>query len=353
MRHTTVAKEPGRFKAWPANGGLWAWGDEVLCLYYDGKTDFTNPRDHAVDMDKPLWMEQARSQDGGVTWKIERDPLPRPTRRNVTDLPTGLDFSDPDLILCFKMTHWSRGQSFLYYSRNRGQKWHGPFRLPSFGRGMVNARTAYLTRGRHECHAFVSGAPKNGREDGCETFLIRTTDGGKTWTEVSRVGRVTLPAGGANVAFTIMPSAVRIGMREIVCLMRCTDTRKTPRGWIEAWHSPDDGIHWQFRSRIEVGDQTQRFGGGSSPPALSLLPDGTLVVTYGHRFPPYGIRARTSRDKGRTWSDPITLRADAGNFDIGYPRNVLLDSGELLTVYYFNRDPKQDRSIEATRWKPM
>ena len=27
-QHRFVYKEPGRFAGWPANGGIWHWGDE-------------------------------------------------------------------------------------------------------------------------------------------------------------------------------------------------------------------------------------------------------------------------------------------------------------------------------------
>ena len=28
-QHRFVYKEPGRFAGWPANGGIWHWGDEI------------------------------------------------------------------------------------------------------------------------------------------------------------------------------------------------------------------------------------------------------------------------------------------------------------------------------------
>ena len=30
VQHRFVYKEPGRFAGWPANGGIWHWGDEIL-----------------------------------------------------------------------------------------------------------------------------------------------------------------------------------------------------------------------------------------------------------------------------------------------------------------------------------
>ena len=36
------------------------------------------------------------------------------------------------------------------------------------------------------------------------------------------------------------------------------------------------------------------------------------------RLPPFGVRAKVSATEGRTWSDWIVLREDAGTGDIGY-----------------------------------
>ena len=30
MRQVTVYREPGRFAGWPANYGIWCWGDEIV-----------------------------------------------------------------------------------------------------------------------------------------------------------------------------------------------------------------------------------------------------------------------------------------------------------------------------------
>jgi hypothetical protein len=29
-RHVMIYHEPGRFAGWPANHGIWSWGDEIL-----------------------------------------------------------------------------------------------------------------------------------------------------------------------------------------------------------------------------------------------------------------------------------------------------------------------------------
>ena len=35
-KHVTVFKEPGRFGGWPANNGVWIWGNEILVGFSNG-----------------------------------------------------------------------------------------------------------------------------------------------------------------------------------------------------------------------------------------------------------------------------------------------------------------------------
>ena len=65
-----------------------------------------------------------------------------------------------------------------------------------------------------------------------------------------------------------------------------------------------------------------------------------MCLTYGHRARPFGIRARLSRDGGRTWAQEIILRDDGGGTDIGYPRTVQRPDGKIVTLYYFHEQPR-------------
>ena len=82
------------------------------------------------------------------------------------------------------------------------------------------------------------------------------------------------------------------------------------------------------------------------------LTDGRLVITYGRRLAPFGIRARVSSDEGRTWAKEVILRNDGGSWDLGYTRSVQRPDGSVVTVYYFNEDARAERYIAATIWTP-
>jgi hypothetical protein len=82
------------------------------------------------------------------------------------------------------------------------------------------------------------------------------------------------------------------------------------------------------------------------------LRDGRLCLTYGVRARPFGIRARLSADQGKSWGEPLILRADAGSNDVGYVRSVVRSDGTLLAVYYISDRSESDRYIGATIWDP-
>jgi hypothetical protein len=84
---------------------------------------------------------------------------------------------------------------------------------------------------------------------------------------------------------------------------------------------------------------------------LFKLRDGRLCLTYGYRAQPYGIRARLSVD-GEHWGEVVTIRDGASTWEVGYPRSVQRSDGKIVTVYYFNDGPHNERFIEASIWDP-
>ena len=111
---------------------------------------------------------------------------------------------------------------------------------------------------------------------------------------------------------------------------------------------------WQAVSRDQGKTWTSQPSGivGHPPSGLVKLADGRLMLTYGYRHPPYGIRAVVSTDEGLTWDTEhvITLRNDGAGYDLGYPRSLLLPDGTILSVYYFVLDDHVTH-IAATRWR--
>jgi hypothetical protein len=350
VQHVTVYREPGRFGGWPANHGMWSWGNELLVGFGAGYYKDNGPEYHAIDHDRPEEHLLARSVDGGLTWTIENPAargellpegqalhgteLPRVVLKPWKDCPGDIDFTHPDFAMTLRMTNSNSGPARFHYSYDRGHRWEGPFRLPLMGQRGIAARTDYIVNGKHDCLVFLT-APKNDTREG-RPFCARTTDGGKSWNFVSWIADE--PPG-----YAIMPSTVRLSGKGLLSAIRVRNKKKS---WIDAYLSPDDGEHWQLLS-------TPVFDTGEGNPAAMLrLTDGRVCITYGVRAAPFGMRARLSSDDGRTWGDEVILRGDGGGRDLGYPRSVQRPDGKVVTVYYFNHDHKETRYIVATIWDP-
>ena len=353
-QHVNVYAEPSRFGGWPANFGIWSWGNEILVGFAAGHSKDNGPGFHAIDHDKPEEHLLARSLDGGESWKIENPaeqgaliPVGK-TLHGITppglkekpweECPGGIDFKHPDFVMTFRMLDHHGGPSRFSYSIDRGKTWRGPFRLSiqdTNGNAIaIAARTDYIVNGPHDCLAFLTAAKSDGREG--RPFCARTTDGAKTWKFVAWIGNE--PQG-----YSIMPSSVRLGKTELLSIIRC---RHEAKSWLEAYRSIDEGQNWKLDT-IPVKDL-----GEGNPPSTLRLSDGRICLTYGYRASPFEIRAVLSKDDGKTWGRELTLRANGGGRDLGYPASIQRPDGKIVTIYYFHDKPQSDRYVAATIWNP-
>lgn len=349
LRHVPVYAVPGRFGGWPANHGAWAWGNELLVGFSAGEYQNLGER-HNINRERPEEHLLARSLDGGETWAIENPArqgvlvpqgaslhgVPPPGVREAPWKPFsgGVDFTHPDFAMTLRMTNVNLGGSRFYCSTNRGHAWLGPFSLPLFGQLGISARTDYLVNGPKEMQLFLTASKPDGHEG--RPLCARTEDGGRSWRFVSWIDEN--PDG-----YSIMPSTIRLGERELLTAVR---RRNETNAWIETFRSADNGSTWR-RDTVPAPS----LGTGNAPSMIRLR-DGRVCLTYGHRAPLFGMRARVSVDGGRSWQPEIHLRDDGGGTDIGYPRNLQRADGKVVTIYYFHTKPDGDRSIQATIWDP-
>jgi hypothetical protein len=346
IRNLVVYREPGRYAGWPANHGIWSWGNEIVVGFESGYFQFSENR-HSIDWDRPAQHLLARSADGGETWRIEHPdslkPPPNamvakvhtePGGKTATDCPGGIDFTNPNFAFTLRLEDVNVGPSRFYYSYDRAKTWQGPFRLPHFGQKGIAARTDYLVNGTHDMTAMITAAKSNGHEG--RVICVRTQDGGKTWKMLGFIGPEP-----EEKDFAIMPSSLRLSRNSILTAIRHI-------GWIELYRSDDDGMNWR-----PLGRPVPNTGAHSgNPPFLLRLKDGRLAITYGFRSEPFSIRTVISSDEGKTWSEPITLRQDGGTWDLGYTRSTLRPDGKVVTAYYFNDRKETERFIGATIWDP-
>lgn len=364
LQHRTLYREPGRYAGWPANYGMWGWGDDLVACFTLGY-HHTETAFHPRDKSRPFSTMQARSQDGGLSWAVAPFPGRTPGGRALSadehmlpelgigaaldgpdgpaEPPGGLDFTQPDFaLLCARSGLQAGVRSFYYASFDRCQTWQGPYRLPMFGQTGIAARTDYCVLSRHEALLFLTANKSDGHEG--RVLCAHTADGGGTFTLRAFIG----PEPGPN-AFAIMPASLKLASGRILTAIRCRDAQGYT--WIDLYASDDTGQSWRWLNRPAAFAEP---GHGGNPPALVRLPDDRLGLIYGSRDRPYTICARLSADSGLTWSAEIVLRAGGGSHDLGYPRAVVRPDGVVVTVYYFNDRPDGDgeRFIEAALWTP-
>ena len=299
VRHVVVYGEKGRFAGWPANHGMWSWGDEILVGFSRGYYKDRGPFHH-INKEQPEEFLLARSLDGGLTWSVEQPQPPGALAGNLgmrhgimppgvseeqpTDLGEPIDFTHADFAMTIRMENTNAGTSRFYFSYDRGHTWRGPYRLPLFGQPGVMGRTDMIVNGSSDCIVCLTASKTNSLEG--RPFSARTTDGGLTWRFLSFIGPE--PTG-----YSIMPSTVRLSPSDLVTTIRRLDK---PKSWIDAYASHDNGESWSFLSTPEPDT------GEGNPPSLLRLADGRLCLTSGIRSRPYRIQARLSSDQGKTWS---------------------------------------------------
>ncbi len=370
MKHVIVYRNKERYAGWPANYGIWNWGDEIVTgftlTYHDNQGGF-----HYRDKDKTTETIQSRSLDGGMTWTNSPAPLIAPGNiglasdehmnldlgpvANRVNAPKpfngSIDTTAPDFaLLCSRNALKAGASSWFYISKDRCHHWDGPYTLPMFNQLGIAARTDYLTYGPqnpNKLTLLLSSTKPDG--DQGRVFCAQSTDGGqnfifKSWLRENPDG------------LDIMPSSVKLDSGSIITAVRCRNTIQN-HCWIDLIRSDDDGANWHY-----VSTAVSETGIAGNPPAMLKLPDNRIALMYGYRSynsfnsyfndPQSGIHCVISEDEGETWNKKVTLREDAGNQDIGYPRAIVRKDGQIVVVYYYNDSTEGERYIAATIWKP-
>jgi len=110
-QNVVVFCEPGHYGGWPANAGVWSWGNEIVVGFTVGW--YKQKSGHAVDPAKPMEKWQARSLDGGLTWSIEKPECLVSGKITPSVLLEPLDFTHPDFALLFQFWNgpcWHRAR---------------------------------------------------------------------------------------------------------------------------------------------------------------------------------------------------------------------------------------------------
>lgn len=226
----------------------------------------------------------------------------------------------------FFLAPWTSVSLFdQYLPRDEGETWEGPNLI----------RETYFIRGQLvELPDGTVLAPVYGAADkslASQAAVFASHDKGFTWEPYAFV---TDPIGERRRADE--PTLFRTASGRIFCFVRCGDG-------MHYCHSDDDGRTF--------GELTKTDLPSSVPYHALQLSDGRVYLSYGHRKPPYGVRAMLldGECNGILLDNEFILRDDGLGVDLSYNSAAILPNGDILSVYYFyTEENDQRRHIAGT-----
>lgn len=170
--------------------------------------------------------------------------------------------------------------------------------------------------------------------------VSKSTDGGVTWTEVSRALDFLTPADKSMGAWE--PFLYEAENNEVWCLYsRQNEGRDLHPLWLNMKRSTDGGVTWGAEE-VVVG--TDQFGplGSAGMAGLVRTASGKIIVVFETQDPVnnnwFSIGMVTSVDNGATWSQISTVYTypSAGNiYGAGAPYISELPGGELIVSHQY------------------
>lgn len=314
--HVTLVKEPDKHFAFPGVARL--KNGDLAVVYREG----------TIHGNEPIGkISLSRSKDGGRTWLPRVIAMDRP----------GVDDRDPTIFQMSDGTVLLVSADYLCTSVDFAQTWSQPRPTPVFGpKGAVEDEEGNIVYGGlkrvvQDRFTVIAGRPAHLQANS----VYRSRDKGRSW-ELVGIGTYTLyKEGPLDYVWYDEPFMCVVPGKFWVFA-----SRVDLDGYARITRSSDRGRTWEPISKTPVWGYPQH---------LLPLRDGRLLMTYGYRRPPWGVRACLSRDQGKTWDiqNEIILRMDGGtpegqkskvsDGDLGYPVSVQLEDGSIFTVYYLNQ----------------
>ena len=233
-----------------------------------------------------------------------------------------------------RMTNSSRHGNFVFMggyllrSQDAGHSWQGPSLPPHirtdpttdiFGQPVPAYNRGAMCEGRDGRLYWVVAASADTKPRHSETHLLVSSDQGESWNYSCPV------ASDSKAQFNE------------------TSLYETPKGDLVAFLRTENfNDHTVVARSTDHGKSFQAWqdaGFQGHPHHALRLPDHRVLLVYGYRHAPFGIRARVLDAECTNFAtaEEIVLRDDGGSGDLGYPWATMISKRQALVVYYFNQ----------------
>ena len=343
LRHVVIYENPKFYAAFPSIVKR-ADGELIVAFRRAPERTAFGER-HTEHTDPNSYLVLVRSKDNGQTWSKEpelifahpfggsQDPC-MVQLRDGTILCTSYAWArlDPAAITKLKQPISKHGNfvflgGYLVKSIDGGKSWERPFIPPAlefepnhdiFGSKIPAYNRGALCEGRNGNLYWAVAASRTNAPGRTSLHLLASTNKGANWSYSS------VMAEDDKVEFN-ETSVYETPARDLVAFIRTAnygDQTVIAR-------SKDGGKSFTWKGA----------GFRGHPHHAIRLPDNRVLLVYGYRHAPFGIRARilNAECTDAETSKEIILREDGGNVDLGYPWATLVSDKEALVVYYFNK----------------
>ena len=303
---------------------------------HDGRGSHADPNSHLV---------LVRSTDNGQTWTTEPELIHAHPWGGSQD-PCMVQLHDGSIVCSSYAWYLQRNANFkdpensvrtgdfifmggyLMRSKDGGHAWEGPILPPPvpgiatrtvFGEPCPAYNRGAMCEGKNGVLYWAVAAQGSATSPRTEVHLMTSKNGGLNWTYACPIAQ------DKKVTFN-EASMVETPSGQLVTFLR----------------TGNFGDHTVIARSTDGGKSFQPWedAGFQGHPHYALrLPDSRVLLIYGYRHQPFGIRARILDPECRATksAEEIVLRDDGGNGDLGYPWATLMADGRVLVVYYFNQ----------------
>ena len=319
---------------------------ELLVAFRRAPSRITLGEKKESHTDPNSFLVMVRSRDGGTSWTKSpeliyahalggsQDPCLLQLRDGTLLCTSyGWAFLQPDAAAALKKPVFENRSGivflggYLVRSSDGGKSWQGPIYPPHI------APELCLDPYGQPLPAYNRGAPYEGK-DGRVFWVVAANDS----LSPRKTSNHLLVSADKGLSWTYSaPVAVdpKVTFNE-------ASVYETPKGDVVAFLRTADFEDQACIARSTDGGKTfqpwQGMGFKGHPLQALRLRDQRVLLVYGYRHKPFGIRARVLNAECTDFATApeVVLRDDGGTTDIGYPWSVSLDGNRVLVVYYYN-----------------